>query len=163
AAVEVGKALGARVIAAASSAEKLAICKDHGADELIDYKREDLRARLKGLGAIDVIYDPVGGELAEPAFRSIAWRGRYLVIGFTGGIPKLPLNLPLLKGASIVGSFWGDFARREPARNQAGMAELFSWLASGKLRPLVSATYPLERAAEALRALMDRKVAGKLV
>ena len=132
AAVEIGKALGARVIAAASSDEKLAICKEHGADALINYSREDLREAIKretnGKGP-DVIYDPVGGKFAEPAFRSIGWRGRYLVIGFAEGeIPSLPLNLALLKGASIVGVFWGEFAKREPAQNRKGMAEMMDWM-----------------------------------
>ncbi|MET0679803.1 MAG: NADPH:quinone oxidoreductase family protein [Burkholderiales bacterium] len=167
AAIEIGKALGARVIAAASSAEKLAVCRAHGADETIDYAVEDLRARLKTLtgdkGA-DVVYDPVGGQYAEPAVRSTAWRGRYLVVGFANGeIPRIPLNLLLLKGSALVGVYWGDWTRREPAAAAAGMAELLGWLAAGKLKPHLSARYPLARAAEALVALASRKVAGKLV
>jgi NADPH:quinone reductase len=167
AAIEIGKALGARVIAAASSAEKLAVCRAHGADETIDYAAEDLRARLKALtgdkGA-DVVYDPVGGQYAEPAVRSTAWRGRYLVVGFANGeIPRIPLNLLLLKGSALVGVYWGDWTRREPAAAAAGMAELLDWLAAGKLKPHLSARYPLARAAEALVALAGRKVAGKLV
>jgi NADPH2:quinone reductase len=166
-AVELGKLMGARVIAAASSDEKLALCRAQGADETINYATEDLKERVKALtggrGA-DVIYDPVGDRLAEPAFRSIAWNGRYLVIGFAGGeIPKLPLNLPLIKGASIVGVFWGAFTAHEPALHAENMAELLRWFADGKLRPHVSATLPLERGAEAIRMLMDRKARGKVI
>jgi NADPH:quinone reductase len=166
AAIEIGKALGARVIAAASSAEKLAVCRDHGADALIDYTTEDLRARMKELApnGADVVYDPVGGTYTEIALRSCAWRGRLLVVGFAAGqIPKLPANLALLKGASIVGVFWGDFARREPGKAVADIVQLFQWLREGKLRPAISATYPLERGGEAIQALLDRKVTGKLV
>lgn len=167
AAIEIGKALGARVIAAASSDEKLAVCKDHGADVLINYSTEDLREAIKvatdGKGP-DVIYDPVGGVYAEPAFRSIAWRGRYLVIGFANGeIPKLPLNLPLLKGASIVGVFWGEFARREPKANQAAMAELMRWMEEGKVRPHISGRYALADTPRALNDMAARKVTGKVV
>ena len=167
AAVEIGKAIGARVIAAASSAEKLAICKQHGADALIDYSTEDLREAIKretnGKGP-DVIFDPVGGKFAEPAFRSIGWRGRYLVIGFAAGdIPALPLNLALLKGASIVGVFWGEFAKREPKQNLQGMAEMMGWLREGKLKPLISKTYALADAREALMDMAARKVVGKIV
>ena len=167
AAIEIGKALGARVIAAASTAEKLAICKEHGADVLINYSTEDLREAIKaathGKGP-DVVYDPVGGSYTEPAFRSIAWRGRYLVIGFANGeIPKLPLNLPLLKGASLVGVFWGDFARREPAHNLAAMQELMSWLAEGKIKPHISARYALADTPQALIDMASRKVTGKIV
>lgn len=167
AAVEIGKALGARVIAAASSAEKLAVCRAHGADALINYVEEDLRAAIKretdGKGP-DVIYDPVGGRFAEPAFRSIAWRGRYLVIGFADGeIPALPLNLPLLKGASLVGVFWGEFARREPKNNLAGLAELMGWMKEGRIKPLISRIYALEEIGQALRDMAARKVVGKIV
>lgn len=167
AAIEIGKALGARVIAAASTDEKLAICREHGADDTINYSTEDLREGIKrttdGKGP-DVIYDPVGGGYTEPAFRSIAWRGRYLVIGFANGeIPKLPLNLPLLKGASLVGVFWGDFARREPAANAAGMQELMRWHAEGKVRPHISATYALAQTPQALIDMASRKVTGKIV
>jgi NADPH2:quinone reductase len=167
AAIEIGKALGARVIAAASTAEKLAICKEHGADVLINYSTEDLREAIKaathGKGP-DVVYDPVGGSYTEPAFRSIAWRGRYLVIGFANGeIPKLPLNLPLLKGASLVGVFWGDFARREPAHNLAAMQELMRWLAEGKIKPHISARYTLADTPQALIDMASRKVTGKIV
>lgn len=167
AAIEIGKALGARVIAAASTAEKLAICKEHGADVLINYSTEDLREAIKaatnGKGP-DVVYDPVGGSYTEPAFRSIAWRGRYLVIGFANGeIPKLPLNLPLLKGASLVGVFWGDYARREPAHNLAAMQELMRWLAEGKIKPHISARYALADTPQALIDMASRKVTGKIV
>lgn len=167
AAIEIGKALGARVIAAASSDEKLAVCVAHGADATIQYAREDLRARIaeltEGRGP-DVVYDPVGGIYTEPAFRSIAWRGRYLVVGFANGeIPKLPLNLTLLKGASLVGVFWGEFAKREPKRNAAAFRELFGWLKEGKLHPLVSARYPLNETGRALRDMAERRVTGKIV
>ncbi len=167
AAIELGKKMGARVIAAASSAEKLDVCRQHGADECINYTSEDLKARVKELTAgngADVIYDPVGGEHAEPALRSIAWKGRYLVVGFAAGdIPKIPLNLPLLKGCAILGVFWGDFAAREPQANMANGMQLFQWLMAGELRPHVSASYPLADAALALRALMERRVTGKVV
>jgi NADPH2:quinone reductase len=154
------------VIAAASTADKLAVCKQHGADELIDYGSGDLRAQLEELApdGANVIYDPVGGPYTEAAFRSCAWRGRLLVVGFAAGdIPKLPTNLALLKGASIVGVFWGDFARREPGRAMSDLVQLFQWLREDKLRPEISKTYPLERGGEAIRALLDRKVTGKLV
>ncbi len=167
AAIEIGKALGARVIAAASSDEKLAICKEHGADATINYSTQDLREAIKaatdGKGP-DVIYDPVGGIYAEPAFRSIAWRGRYLVIGFANGeIPKLPLNLPLLKGASLVGVFWGEFAKREPKANQAAMRQLMGWMAEGKIRPHISGRYALADTPRALNDMAARKVTGKVV
>jgi NADPH2:quinone reductase len=167
AAIEIGKALGARVIAAASSDEKLEICRQHGADALINYSTADLREAIKaatdGKGP-DVIYDPVGGVYAEPAFRSIAWRGRYLVIGFANGdIPKLPLNLPLLKGASIVGVFWGEFVRREPKGNAAAMSQLMGWLAEGKIRPHISGRYALADTPQALNDMAARKVTGKVV
>ncbi|GAA5512891.1 narbonolide/10-deoxymethynolide synthase PikA2, modules 3 and 4 [Deinococcus carri] len=167
AAVMIGKALGARVIAAASTEEKLDLCREHGADETLNYTTGDLRERLKALTGgkgPDVIFDPVGGDLAEPAFRSIGWGGRYLVVGFAGGeIPQLPLNLPLLKGASLVGVFWGEFARRDPRANARNMARLLGWVADGTVRPLVSERYPLERTPEALRALLERRVTGKVV
>jgi NADPH2:quinone reductase len=166
-AVEIGKALGARVIAAASSDEKLEVCRQHGADVLINYATQDLREAIKaatGGKGPDVIYDPVGGALAEPAFRSIGWRGRYLVIGFAAGdIPKIPLNLPLLKGASIVGVFWGDFVKREPKANLAAMRQMMGWMAEGKLKPRVSARYSLEQVPQALKALESRQVTGKVV
>lgn len=167
AAIEIGKALGARVIAAASSDEKLEICKQHGADATINYSTQDLREAIKaatdGKGP-DVIYDPVGGIYAEPAFRSIAWRGRYLVIGFANGeIPKLPLNLALLKGASLVGVFWGEFTRREPKASQAAMRELMGWMAEGKIRPHISGRYALAETPRALNDMAARKVTGKVV
>ena len=167
AAIEIGKALGARVIAAASSEEKLAVCREHGADATINYATEDFRERTKALTDArgpDVIYDPVGGPYSEPAFRSIAWRGRHLVVGFAAGeIPKLPLNLALLKGASVVGVFWGDFARREPKQFAASVGQLNKWFVEGKLKPHVDQTMPLERAREALNLMAARKVKGKLV
>lgn len=167
AAVMIGKALGARVIAAASTDEKLALCRTHGADDVINYSAESLRDRLKaltnGLGP-NVICDPVGSDLAEPAFRSIAWGGRYLVVGFAGGaIPALPFNLPLLKGASIVGVFWGSFEQREPAANARHLAQLMAWATDGTIAPVVSARYPLDHSAAALRAMLDRNVVGKVV
>jgi NADPH2:quinone reductase len=166
AAIEIGKALGARVIAAASSPAKLAVCAAHGADELIDYTADDLRARLKALAprGPDVIYDPVGGAYSEAAFRSIGWRGRHLVVGFAAGdIPAIPLNLTLLKGASLVGVFWGDHARREPSRVVTDLVQLVGWLRAGTLRPEVTERYQLERAPEAIQALRDRRATGKLV
>ena len=167
AAIEIGKALGARVIAAASSAEKLEVCKAHGADVLINYDSEDLREALKaatGGKGPDVIYDPVGGVYSEPAFRSIAWRGRHLVVGFAAGeIPKLPWNLMLLKGASVVGVFWGEFAKREPKANLAAMRQMLGWMAEGKLRPLVSGRYALADTPQALLDMAARKVTGKIV
>lgn len=167
AAVELGKLMGATVIAAASSDEKLRLCKEMGADMTINYEMEDLKDRVKSLtggrGA-DVIYDPVGDRYAEPAFRSIAWNGRYLVIGFAGGqIPKLPLNLPLIKGASIVGVFWGAFTAHEPELHAENMREILNWYREGRLRPHVSARLPLDRGAEAIRMLMDRKATGKVI
>lgn len=167
AAVEIAKALGAKVIACASSEEKLAVCREHGADETINYSSENLRERLKALTGgkgPDVIYDPVGGEYAEPALRSIAWRGRYLVVGFANGeIPKIPLNLALLKGCAIVGVFWGDYGRREPMNLMIDLRTLIGWFNEGKVKPHVAATYPLEHGGQAIRALMDRKVSGKVV
>jgi NADPH2:quinone reductase len=167
AAVELGKAMGARVIAAASSAEKLAVCREHGADECINYTTEDLKERMKALTAgkgVDVVYDPVGGNYSETALRGMAWEGRYLVIGFAAGdIPRIPLNLTLLKGCSIVGVFWGSFTSRDPRRNQEHLRELMNWYIEGKLRPHISATYPLERVADALNDMQARKITGKAV
>ena len=166
-AIEIGKAIGARVIAAASTDEKLAVCRDHGADATINYETEDLREAIRretGGKGPDVIYDPVGGKFAEPAFRSIAWRGRYLVIGFAAGqIPSIPLNLALLKGASIVGVFWGEFTKREPQANLAGMKEMIGWLNEGRLRPHVSGRYRLEQVPQALNDMSARKVTGKVL
>lgn len=167
AAVELGALLGARVIAAASGPDKLAFCRAHGASETIDYSSEDLKDRIKALTGgegVDVVYDPVGGAFAEPALRGTAWEGRYLVIGFASGeIPKLPLNLVLLKGCQIVGVFWGAFAMREPARNRAHAEQIFAWVAEGKLAPAIDAALPFSRAAEALTRLERRQVKGKLV
>ncbi|MDE3739206.1 MULTISPECIES: NADPH:quinone oxidoreductase family protein [Pseudomonas] len=167
AAVEIGKAMGARVIAAASSAEKLEVAKAAGADALINYSEENLKDRVKeltgGQGA-DVIYDPVGGDLFDAAVRSINWNGRLLVVGFASGrIPELPVNLALLKGASVVGVFWGSFAQRQPQDNLANFQQLFAWYAEGKLKPLVSQTFPLERASDAINALATRQAVGKVV
>jgi NADPH:quinone reductase len=166
-AIEIGKVVGARVIAAASSDEKLEVCRLHGADATINYQSEDLREAIKretGGKGPDVIYDPVGGPYTEPAFRSIGWRGRHLVIGFAAGqIPSLPLNLMLLKGASLVGVFWGDFTRREPQANLAGMAEMVGWMKEGRIRPHVSRRYRLDEAPQALLDMAARKVTGKVV
>jgi NADPH:quinone reductase len=167
AAVEIGKAMGAKVIAAASSAEKLAVAKAAGADELINYSEANLKEEVKrltgGQGA-DVIYDPVGGDLFDAAIRSIAWNGRLLVVGFASGrIPELPVNLTLLKGAAVVGVFWGSFAQRQPQDNAANFQQLFAWHAEGKLKPLVSQTFPLAQAADAINTLGQRKAVGKVV
>ncbi|NLY12167.1 MAG: NADPH:quinone oxidoreductase family protein [Gammaproteobacteria bacterium] len=167
AAIEIGKAMGARVIAAASSAEKLEVARQAGADELVNYQDEDVRERLrtltKGQG-VDVVIDPVGGDLFETVFRSIAWNGRMLVIGFASGtIPSLPVNLPLLKGAAVIGVFWGSFAQRQPQDNVANFQQLFAWYAEGKLKPLVSQTFALEDTAQAINTLAARKAVGKLV
>ena len=167
AAIEIGKAMGARVIAAASSAEKLEVARQAGADELINYQDEDVRERLKTLTkgqGVDVVIDPVGGDLFETVFRSIAWNGRMLVIGFASGtIPSLPANLPLLKGAAVIGVFWGSFAQRQPQDNVANFQQLFAWFAEGKLKPLVSQTFALEETAQAINTLAARKAVGKLV
>ena len=167
AAIEIGKALGAHVIACASSDERLAACREHGADATINYKSEDLREGIKrttdGKGA-DVVVDPVGGAQTEQALRSTAWRGRLLVVGFAAGeIPKIPLNLTLLKGCSIAGVFWGDFVRREPRAFAESVAQLHRWYGEGRLRPHVSETFPLLSAPDALRKLASRQVIGKLV
>jgi NADPH2:quinone reductase len=167
AAIQIGKVLGARVIAASSSDEKGELCRSIGADETINYATGNIRDRLKeltgGKGA-DVVYDPVGGDLAEPVFRSIAWRGRYLVIGFAqGAIPALPLNLALLKGASIVGVFWGEFARREPKANAAALAELARWYAEGKVKPVIDRRLPMRELPAAYERMGSRTVRGKLV
>jgi NADPH2:quinone reductase len=166
AAVELGKALGARVIAAASTDEKTAFCKERGADEVICYGREDLKERVKALtggNGADVVYDPVGGELTEAALRATAWEGRLLIVGFASGpIPRIPMNLVLLKGCQIAGVFWGSFAAREPARNRANIERCLAWIAEGKLRPRVDEVLPFERAAEALDRLERRAVLGKL-
>jgi NADPH2:quinone reductase len=167
AAIQIAKAMGAKVIAAASTDEKCALCASLGADATINYSTENLREALKTLTegkGPDVVYDPVGGDLAEPAFRSIAWRGRYLVVGFAGGpIPTLPLNLPLLKGASLVGVFWGDFARREPQANAAMMGELAQWYGQGKIKPVIDRTMPMNELKAAYAHMGSRSVKGKLV
>ena len=167
AAVELGKALNLRVIAAASTAEKLAVCRDHGADDVINYSTEDLKARAKELTAgngVDIVYDPVGGDYTEAALRATAWGGRLLVVGFASGpIPKIPLNLTLLKGCDIRGVFWGSFAARQPKRNAANLMELVAMFNAGTIKPHISARYPLEETGAALRSVMDRKATGKIV
>jgi NADPH2:quinone reductase len=167
AAVELGKLMGARVIACASSDDKLAFAKDHGADEGVNYGSGELRDGLKKLGGdhgIDVIYDPIGDRYAEPALRSLAWYGRYLVVGFAAGqIPKLPLNLVLLKSCDVRGVFWGSWATREPQAHRANTADLVRWCAEGKLSAHVHAAYPLADAARALKDIAGRKVMGKVV
>jgi len=167
AALQIGKLMGARVIAAASSAEKLALCQQHGADEAVNYSTESLKEAVKkltkGQGA-DVIYDPVGGDLAQDCFSCINWNGRYLVVGFAAGkIPEVALNRLLLKGAAAVGVFWGAFVAREPKANWENFQQLFAWYGEGKLKPHVSATYPLAEAARALRDMLERKVTGKVL
>jgi len=167
AAIEIGKLMGARVIACASSDEKCAFAKAHGADETINYGEDDLRAELKRLGGkhgIDVIYDPVGGQYAEPAVRSMAWKGRYLVIGFAAGsIPRIPLNLPLLKGCDLVGVHWGGFIEHEPEKQAENMAQIMRWCADGKLSAHVHAVYPLADTAQALKDIAARKIMGKAI
>ncbi len=167
AAVEIGRIMGARIMAAASTDEKLELCRQRGADETINYAKEDLKARVReltdGAGA-DVVYDPVGGAYSEPALRATAWNGRYLVIGFAAGeIPRVPLNLPLLRGCSIVGVFWGSFVAHQPEQHRRNVAELTEWWRSGRLAPHVFSSYPLERAADAFRDLAERRVLGKVV
>ncbi len=174
AAVELGKAMGARVVAAVSSKEKAQAARDAGADEALVYPRgpfdrdgqkalsQQFKDAVGGNGA-DVIFDPVGGDYAEPALRSISWEGRYLVVGFPAGIPKLPLNLTLLKSCDVCGVFWGAFAMRDPAANAAHVEQLFQWWDKGKIAPRISATYPLERAGEAITAIAERRAIGKLV
>jgi NADPH2:quinone reductase len=165
-AVEIGKLMGARVIAAASTDEKLDVCRQRGADDTINYSNDDLKERAKQLTGgkgVDVVYDCVGGDTAEQALRAIAWEGRFLVVGFTAGIPSIPLNLVLLKGCQIVGVFYGAMAAREPERSAEISDQLIDWVASGTLQPYVSRHYPLEQAGEALRSLIDRTVVGKVV
>jgi NADPH:quinone reductase len=165
--IELGKIMGARVIACASSDEKLAFARAHGADDTVNYASEDLRAALKKLGGergIDVVYDPVGGPYADPALRSLGWEGRYLVVGFAAGeIPKMPLNLVLLKSCDIRGVLWGAWVQREPQAQLALMSEIVRWCAQGKLSAHVHAVYPLAETAKALKAIADRKVMGKIV
>jgi NADPH2:quinone reductase len=167
AAVELGKAMGARVIACASSDDKIAFAKQHGADDGVNYASGDLRDGLRKLGGehgIDVVYDPVGDRYAEPALRSLAWYGRYLVVGFAAGeIPKLPLNLVLLKSCDVRGVFWGSWTEREPAAHRANMTDVLRWCVEGKLSAHVHAAYPLAEAAAALKAIAARQVMGKVV
>ena len=167
AAIQIGKVMGTRVIAAASSDEKCELCRSIGADATINYSSANIRDELKKLTdgkGPDVVYDPVGGDLAEPVFRSIAWRGRYLVVGFAqGGIPALPFNLALLKGASIVGVFWGDFARREPNAHAKALAELAGWYAAGRIKPVIDRRMPMRELPAAYALMGSRKVRGKLV
>ena len=174
AAIEIGKALGARVVGAVSSDEKAALAREAGADDTLVYPRQpfdkdaskalaDMFKATVGPAGADVIYDAVGGDYAEPALRSIAWEGRYLVVGFPAGIPRLPLNLTLLKSCDVCGVFWGAFAMRSPDANRAHIAQLFDWWREGRISPRVTATYPLDRAHEAIAALGERRAAGKLV
>ena len=167
AAVELGKLMGAKVIAAASTDEKLALCKEYGADETINYTTQDLKATIKEITegkGVDVVYDPVGGAYSEAALRGTAWNGRYLVVGFAAGdIPKIPLNLPLLKGASIVGVFWGAFAMRNPKANMQNTMTLMQWHVEGKLKPHIHAIYDLADTSKALEEMTNRKVKGKLI
>jgi NADPH2:quinone reductase len=167
AAVELGRLMGARVIAAASTEEKLEVCRRHGAHETINYEKEDLKTRIRdltdGVGA-DVVYDPVGGPYAEPALRSTAWDGRFLVVGFAAGdIPRIPLNLPLLRGCSVIGVFLGSFTQRFPDRSRRNAEQLGAWWREGRLTPFVSATYPLARGADAIADLGERRATGRVV
>jgi len=166
-AVELGNLMGAKVIAAASTDEKLELCKAYGASETINYKTEDLRARLKEITegkGVDVVYDPVGGKFSELAFRSTAWNGRHLVVGFAAGeIPKIPLNLALLKSSQIVGVFWGRFAMEFPNENMANTFQIVQWMAEGKVKPHIHATYPLAEAEKALEEIINRTVQGKVI
>jgi len=167
AAVELGKLMGARVIACASADNKLAFTREHGADETINYAKEDVKEglrRVTGGNGPNVIYDPVGGSYAESALRAIAWQGRFLVVGFAAGeIPKLPLNLVLLKGCDVLGVFWGAFTERDPAGHRANIAQLMQWCADGKLSAHIHASYPLEKTADALKVLAERKAMGKVI
>jgi NADPH:quinone reductase len=167
AAIQLGKALGATVIAAASNAEKLSVCKQNGADHLINYSENDLRQSVKEITqgrGVDVVYDPVGGSFSEKALRDMSWGGRFLVVGFASGeIPKVPLNLPLLKGCSVVGVFWGEFTKREPELNRKNNQELMDLFDQGKISPHIHKVYPLERAGEALNELLQKRVIGKVV
>jgi NADPH2:quinone reductase len=167
AAVEIAKLLGARVIAAASSPQKLDICREHGADELLNYALTDLKEGLRSLtggNGVDVVYDCVGGPYAEPAIRALAWQGRFLVVGFAAGeIPKIPLNLLMLRGAEAAGVFWGEAVKRDPAGHRRNIGEVLDWVAAGKLKPRIHATYPLAETAEAIRVLDHREAVGKVV
>lgn len=166
AAVELGKIAGAKVIAAASTEEKLQLCKEQGADEFINYTTEDLKTRIKDLtdgNGVDVVYDPVGGAYSEAALRGMAWKGRFLVVGFPAGIASIPLNLPLLKGCEIMGVFWGSFTMREPQNNLQNTMELIQMYADGKLHPHIDKRYTLKETPQALQDMMDRKVKGKII
>ena len=167
AAVELGKLIGAKVIAAASTDEKLALCKAYGADEIINYTRQDLKTTIKEMTegkGVDVVYDPVGGIYSEAALRGMAWNGRFLVVGFaTGDIPKIPLNIPLLKGGSVVGVFWGAFAMKNPKANMQNTRTLMQWHSEGKLKPHIHAVYDLAETSKALEEMTNRKVKGKLI
>lgn len=167
AAIEIAKQLGARVIAVASSADKLEICRQHGADVLVNYSDGDLKDKLKAAtdgNGVDVVYDCVGGEYAEPAVRALAWEGRFLVVGFAAGdIPKLPLNLLLVKGAAAIGVFWGESVKRDPNGHRDNMTAVLNWVSEGKLVPHIHATYPLAETAEAIRVLDRREAVGKVV
>lgn len=163
-AVEIGKALGARVIATAGSADKLQIARDYGADELIDYSREDIRERVKALGGADVVYDPVGGEAFEASLRCINWEGRILAIGFASGkVPQPPANILLVKNIAVIGVHWSAYLQHKPAVMHESLSQLLAWYAEGKLKPHVSQTYPLAQAREALVALSERRTTGKVV
>lgn len=166
-AIELGKLMGAKVIAAASSPEKLELCKQLGADEVINYSEESLKDRVKELTGgkgVDVVYDPVGGDFAEPAVRSMAWKGRYLVIGFASGpIPQIPLNLALLKGCSLVGVFWGRFSGEEPQENLNNITELWDMFTQGKLSPVVTDVFPMAQYEDAFNCLIHRKARGKVI
>tara|TARA_R110002072_G_scaffold130059_1_gene268835 strand:+ start:3286 stop:4263 length:978 start_codon:yes stop_codon:yes gene_type:complete len=166
-AIELGKQMGAKVIAAASTDEKLELCKKLGADEVINYSRENLKDAIKNLTAgrgVDVVYDPVGGDYAEPAIRGMAWNGRYLVIGFASGpIPKIPLNLTLLKGCSLVGVFWGRFVGEEPEENLRNVEALWELFASGKISPVVTDSFPIEQYEEAFNCMIERRARGKVI
>ena len=166
-AIELGKLMGAKVIAAASSPEKLALCKSLGADEVINYNEESLKDRIKELTGgkgVDVVYDPVGGDYAEPAIRGMAWNGRYLVIGFASGpIPKIPLNLTLLKGCSLVGVFWGRFTGEEPAENLKNIEELWELFAAGKISPVVTDSFSIDQYEDAFNCLIERRARGKVI
>ncbi|TFV95843.1 NADPH:quinone oxidoreductase family protein [Algoriphagus kandeliae] len=165
AAVELGKLMGAKVIAAASSSEKLELCLEKGAELTINYETEDLKSRIKELTngkGVDVIYDPVGGKFTEAALRGIAWKGRYLIVGFANGeIPKIPMNLPLLKGCSIMGVFWGQFSKLEPEKSFQNIAQLMKWIQEGKIKQHIGERFSLEDSPKALRAILDRKMLGK--
>ena len=165
AAVELGNQMGAQVIAAASSEEKLKLCSEKGASATINYESEDLKTRIKELTGgkgVDVVYDPVGGKFTEPALRGMAWKGRYLIVGFANGeIPKIPMNLPLLKGCSIMGVFWGQFSKVEAKKSFQNIQQLVAWILEGKIQQHIGKTYSLEEAPEALQAILYRKMLGK--